>query len=550
MAAGAESIGYYGQFNPLLNQAGVKWLRLFPEWQTLEPKQGQFDWTSSDKLVADARANHLHMLGTWLYFAPWASADGGTRKGPIRHMQFWRDYVSATVGRYHKDIKYWEVWNEFNGSFYEGRDGADRVKDYADFVVAAYDAAKAIDPDAKVGMSVASFDAAFLDAAIKAGAAGHFDFICVHPYDNLGTLAEGGEVGFLNMEGYLRAMLKANGQPVDTPLWITEVGDMAPSKAEPVRDAHQADMLAKAYLATVAQGFQRVFWFEARGPAYEKDAEFGVIRQDWTPRPSYVAYKTMTAMLGAEPKPLGWLDLGRGGYGFLFAGKGGPVLAAWSSAGQQSRCVFGGEVRVSDLAGRETKLPGGQELVLTESPVLISHLPGGLVAQAKANRGKAYPWGGDHSRATVVSCRLGAVNREDGVTQVHPHTTVVVNGPEGDCRRTSVSDPALHGEGHYVYFLVHPSFVPYGTRRLEITVVAKRSAPDKEAGMTVEYESTSSYKGGNTWWALPADDQWHEHTWKVDDACFVGMWGYNFRVNCVGSPNDFLLSEVRVSRGG
>jgi hypothetical protein len=87
------------------------------------------------------------------------------------------------VERYHKDIKYWEVWNEFNGSFYEGND---KPKAYADLVVAAYDAAKKADPTAKIGMSVANFDIGFFAAAIKAGAANHFDFLCVHPYENLG----------------------------------------------------------------------------------------------------------------------------------------------------------------------------------------------------------------------------------------------------------------------------------------------------------------------------------------------------------------------------
>ena len=47
----------------------------------------------------------------------WASADGGTRKFPIKDIQYWREYVSGTVGRYKDDVKYWEVWNEFNGGF-------------------------------------------------------------------------------------------------------------------------------------------------------------------------------------------------------------------------------------------------------------------------------------------------------------------------------------------------------------------------------------------------------------------------------------------------
>jgi GH35 family endo-1,4-beta-xylanase len=132
IASGAEWSGDYPKFNPMLRKAGVRWIRLFSEWQTIQPKQGQWEWEHPDGLVANARANNIHLTGVWAYFAPWASSDGGTRKGPIKDMQYWRDYVGTTVRRYQKDVKYWEVWNEFNGSFYVGQN---KVKDYADLVV-------------------------------------------------------------------------------------------------------------------------------------------------------------------------------------------------------------------------------------------------------------------------------------------------------------------------------------------------------------------------------------------------------------------------------
>ena len=49
------------------------------------------------------------------------------------------------------------------------------------------------------------------------------------------------------------------------------------------------------------------------------------------------------------------------------------------------------------------------------------------------------------------------------------------NGVAEDCRRTAFR--RSDNEGHYVYFTVDPPFVPYGTRELQFTVVAKRVAP-------------------------------------------------------------------------
>jgi len=550
IASGAEWSGDYPRFNPMLEEAGVRWLRLFSEWQNIQPKKGQWNWKSSDAMAADAQVHNIHLLGVWAYLAPWASADGGPRKFPINNIQFWRDYVSGTVGRYQNDVKYWEVWNEFNGSF---GDSKNKVKDYAELAVTAYDAAKKVDPSAKIGLSVANFDVGFLDAVIRAGAADHFDFICVHPYENLGAVAEGGEVGYLSLVGNLRKMLATNKQRKDITLWITEVGFSAPIKPDDKGDKHQAEMLVKAYVLSIAQGFERVFWFEARGPSYGNGTDLGIIRPDWTPRPAYDAMKTMTAALGEEPRYLGWLDLGNGGYGFLFKGKQENVLAAWSPPGEQHankqyKVKFDADVAMTDLAGKRSSLSAGTELRLTPTPVFIGDLPANLVVQAQGNIRKPYPWGGDYANAKIVTCRLGASNAEDGLKQTSPKTTVVVNDLTESYRRPDFGNRALDGEGRYVYFRVDPQFVPFGTKELEITIVAKRLAPDKEAGMNLTYESAKGYQGAGHWWAIPADERWHENTWQISDANFVGQWGWNFRFDAVSSPNGFLIKEVRVKK--
>jgi hypothetical protein len=539
--SGAEWFGAYPKFNPLLEQAGVKWLRGFSEWQTIQPRQGEWNWKSTDALVANARANKIHLAAPLCCLAPWASADGGTRKFPIKDMQNWRDFISGVVTRYHDDIKYWEIWNEFDGSF--AVNGTPKI--YADLVRDAYDTAKKIDPDAKIGMSVANFDVGFLDRAIKAGAAGHFDFVAVHPYEILGAVVDNGEVDFLSMAGSLRLMLAANNQRVDTPLWITEIGALAPILSEAKADNLQAEALAKTYLLAIASGFQRIFWFEVRGPAYGKGTDFGLIRANWTPRPSYDALKTLTSILGPQPRYSGWIDLDNGGYGFLFQGEGRNVLAAWSPPGEQHKVKFAVGVHVIDLANNDSVLKAHQELTLSGTPALITKVPAALVDQARVNAGKPFPWGGDFAHTETVSCELQAANVDNGVKQIKPATTVPVVVDGVPSRRT---DFTFGGEGHYVYFRTNPQFAPFGTSALEITAVVRRVAPDKAAGLNLEYESLKGYAGAPPWFTIPADDQWHELTWKVTDANFVGAWSYNFRLNAVSSPNELYVREVRVKK--
>lgn len=542
-SSSAEWFKEYPRFNPMMAKAGATWIRAFYEWSTIQPRQGQWNWALPDALVANCRKNNIQVSGLFCYLTSWASADGGVRKFPVKDMNFWREYVRTVMNRYQKDILYWEVGNEWNGSFGPGC----TPKVYADMTVAAYEEARKVNKDIKIGMSVANFDVGFLDAAIKAGAADHFDFIAVHPYENVGSLTDGGEVSYLSLAGNLRDMLKANRQRTDIPLWITEFGFQAPVQPDAKADALQAEIFAKAHLLAIVQGFSRLCWFEARGPAYGRNTDHGLIRADWTPRPAYHAYATMTSLLGAQPHYLGWLNVADGGYGFVFDGPKGAVLATWAPPGKKLSVRFANAVQVVDLSGKESPLAAGGELTLTTTPVYVAQLPEALVAEAKDNRGKPYPWGGDYANAKRVTCRLGAMNVNNGLKQVNPQTTAIVVVGDISYRR---SDFTKGGEGHYVYFRADPQFVPYGTRELEITIIAKRVSSDKEAGMKLTYESARGYRDlqGPNWWTIPEGDQWQEHTWKVSDANFVGQWGWNFRFDAVGSPNEYLIREVRVEK--
>jgi hypothetical protein len=540
VATGAESLSAYPLFDPLLDQAGVKWLRAFKEWHTLEPKHGYWNWAAADHLVENARANNLRLAWVLAYFAPWASADGGTGKFPIKDIQYWRDYVGHLVDRYHRDIEYWEVWNEFNGSFAEnGTPGR-----YAELVREASIAAKAIDHSAKIGLSVANFDVHFLDAAIKAGAAGFFDYICVHPYEKMGELENDGEIDFLAMASSLRQMLAANNQPSDMPLWITEIGETSSVAPDPQADRRQAITLSKSYILSIASGFQKVFWFEARGSRGSK-ADFGIIRSDLTLRPSYAALKTLSARLGPAPISRGWLELGKGGFGFLFAAGGQLVLAAWAPSKGDLKITFPGDVRVVDLAGNETALRSGEELILTRAPILLLNLPEQTVRAAEQNRDRPYPWSGNYAQAQVLKVELGSTNVEDGIKQVRTDTTVVTD--VGNDAVLRMNFPHTDNDGHYAYFSVDPGFVKAGASMLEITVLARRLDPSKVAGFTLMYESKSGYVG-TSYSNIPESNAWHELTWKIDDADFAGQWGWNFALNGISSPNEFLIKEVVVRR--
>jgi hypothetical protein len=271
--------------------------------------------------------------------------------------------------------------------------------------------------------------------------------------------------------------------------------------------------------------------------------DLGLIRPDMTPRPSYGALKTLTNVLGPRPISAGWLNVGDGGYGFLYDNQGSLVMASWAPVNREINVTFAADVQVYNLAGEKSPLAAGKILTLKNSPVLITDLPVALVQEAWANRTKEYAWAGDYSRAQTVTVRLQTANVENGIKQIKPETTI----PSDSSRRTDFS--RADKEGHYVYFSVDPQFVPFGTKNFEITAVVRRIAPDKVAGMTIDYESQKGYVN-KEYRNIPSDGEWHDISWKVSDANFVGAWGWNFRINAISSPSEFLIKEVKIRKLG
>ena len=121
------------------------------------------------------------------------------------------------MSRYAKDLRYWEVWNEQNGSgFWRDRPSG---ANYVPLLKRAYDEIKKIDPELTVLYGgTAGVPLGYIEDSLKAGAGAYFDVMNIHPYHWQGVpelmIAEFRDLG---------ALMKKYGVG-DKPLWITEVG--------------------------------------------------------------------------------------------------------------------------------------------------------------------------------------------------------------------------------------------------------------------------------------------------------------------------------------
>jgi len=541
IATGAETLGYYSQLFPLLKEAGVGCVRIFPEWASIQPEEGKWDFSLADDILKSARDNDLQILGIFLYLAPWASANPpSTRAFPLKDIRYWRDYVGEVVRRYHQEIKYWEVYNEFAAFSENGT-----PKDYAELVINAYEVIKEIDPQCKVGMNWNEFDMSSLQKVIELGAEGHFDFVCVHPYAILDRVMKGREEAILGMMDNFKKMLRLKGQKEDIPLWVTEIGTAA--REEPASEQRQAEALLKAYTLCLVQGIEKVFWFEGKGPSYGQAGSFGILREDWTRRPSYYALQTLVRLLGPHPKYLGWYELSKNSHSFLFEGEKGAVLISWAMK-EGDKVRLPPPVQALDIEGNPIPLGEQRELSLPTSPIFLTTLPQSWLNKAMNDKGKLFPWQKDYSKAAEVSWKLGADGKdlEKGLYHIDwQDGKNIVLLDDTYARRTDREKQAF-----YLEFDVDDSFASLGDKELEITVVARRldASQPEGTGCNIVYESIDGYKTINDWWSIPAEPGWHQHTFHIKDANFANCWGWNFSLSVVSSPGDICVKEVKISK--
>ncbi len=530
-SSGAKDIG---EWLPKMKEAGVTSVRLFPEWRSVEPRKGEWNWQRSDALVRAAGDNQIELTAILMGSVPWGGEKVHTF--PLADLEGWGGFVGQSVAHYQGRVHRWEVWNEGNGGF---NDGHHTAADYATLAATAYAAAKKADPAALVGLSVASFDPAYLHQALlarkAAGTPLGFDYLCLHPYELADNVdAPGGEIPYLWMTRLLRDLLKQSApEKAGAEVWITEIGrNIARRPDQPAAEREAAAALVKLYVMALAQGIRGVQWFEGRDPAGEEPG-FGLLKRDGSPRATYLAFANMTKALGPSPRYLGWVALGAGGrdFGFVFQGPAGPVLAAWKAAGGAGQppatTVTGGNHETHTLDG---------------TPVFVESPAAALVEEAAANRDRPFPWGGDYSKARRVEFSAASA-APGGVFLAGKPTQPKVTFPDG-------TSGLLLGANEAANFHVHPSFASILTREYEVRVTVRRVMPGN-VGMNLHHEVADSqgrnpYRNVGVWFALGNGDGWQTHTWHVKEACFAKMWGRDFSF-VPEQSQPFVLGKVEVS---
>lgn len=320
---------------------GFTWVKQQVEWFRYNPAPGVYNWGDLDRIVDGATANGLNILFSVVKAPDWARGPGADHSvdGPPQNLQTFADFMGAMAARYKGRVKAYEIWNEQNLHYEWGNEPLDPGR-YVAMLKLAYNAIKAADPSAYVISGaltptgapppLAMDDFTYLELMYQAGLKNYCDGVGVHPSGyNVPPDApwpgytdpsasfrgpfDGGSAWHhswsfkATMEGYRNIMVKYGDS--GKRLWPTEFGwasvenlgaGPAPGYgyAADNTEAEQAQFIVRAYQMAKNWGWVGPMFLwnlnfaPASGRANEK-AAFGIVREDWSPRPAFHALAGM-----------------------------------------------------------------------------------------------------------------------------------------------------------------------------------------------------------------------------------------------------------------
>jgi hypothetical protein len=309
------------------------WVKQQVEWKRYNPVSGQYDWSALDRVVNAAHGKGLKLLCSVVKAPGWARPAGDTEDGPPADPQTYGTFLREMATRYRGRVAAYEVWNEQNlHSEWGGRGHKLNAWRYVDLLRVAYDALKAADPEAVVvsgGLAptgwndgdIAIDDRAYLEQMYQAGLARYCDAVGAHPsgynnppdvdwrtwYDPSAPGFKGHPSFFFRgtLESYRDIMLRYGDG--GKRIWPTEFGwaSVEHTGVGPVpgyeyaadnSEGEQAQFILRAYALGKAWGWVgpmflwNLNYAPLAGQADEK-AAFGILYQDWRPRPAYEALR-------------------------------------------------------------------------------------------------------------------------------------------------------------------------------------------------------------------------------------------------------------------
>ncbi len=330
----------------LAGAVGVKWVRTAVSWAAIEPTQGVYDFTSSDKTLNNLLNAGLSPI---VYVADNPAWAANTACGPIDtkdagKLDSFKNLLSALAARY-PTIEAWSLYNEvdemfvrvdnrYGGCFGDPSKGGvnkNKVRDYVEYAIllkTAWEAIHTANPSPNVkllmgSMAYDSFAPKDCPPLYPGGCVGgafyykfapnlfaymkkhklttgkYMDGVTFNYYDIYGRYWEkyAPGHGIQAKTNIMRQLIKSAGIPV-APLYVTETGNNSYYLGLP----GQARCLEIMMVRGITAKLKGVVWWTFRdyldsSPPPSNTNKYGIVDQNLQPKPSYTTLQTLATEL-------------------------------------------------------------------------------------------------------------------------------------------------------------------------------------------------------------------------------------------------------------
>ena len=342
---------WYVQAFPTLLDAmkasGAGWTRVMIRWSDVEPNapaQGQppvFDWSWYDSRLSQIGQMGIKMIMSFGYIPVWASA--GVACPPIadKYLDDYKKFLTEAVNRYSQppyNVTTWEIFNESDNtiSSFSPQYGCwgNFGPNYANILAISYTIIKSINPQATVLMSGIAYDdfteygglfnRYFIDDVVsQPGVTNYFDAFnfhyfpslyaewgqwnpqhrpsCGNVYTGTGPWYDAFGIDIIAKKNHLMNRMGTCFGINNKQVWVTETAEHGyyPGENPSFPDGTlyiQAQYVPKVYARSLASGIKNITWYALTTPFFPFEQSL-LNNIDFSPKPAYTAYQTMTAEL-------------------------------------------------------------------------------------------------------------------------------------------------------------------------------------------------------------------------------------------------------------
>ena len=302
----------------LASAAGVKTVRTDLLWHEIEPEKGDLNYEGYRRVINAAAARNMEVLALLVYGNAWASSDyENENTTPPDDPADFANYARGVAEQFGDRIRHYEIWNEPNAwlRFWITPEAKAEPGRYGVLLEAAAHSIKSVDNDANVifggtlfhGQNIFPGTLEFLEESHTAipTLKDAYDSVAWHPYNiypprEAPESAKGSELPLPEKWDQLQSTMESI-QVADKPVAVSEIGWPV---AGPISESMQADYLIRAHLLAVERRSPMSCWYTLRdgipGSASSLAPEhaFGLVRNDYSPKPAYLALKLLAQTLG------------------------------------------------------------------------------------------------------------------------------------------------------------------------------------------------------------------------------------------------------------